>query len=193
MARSPLGARAELKGPVGERNVYTLRPAAEWPRSRRAKAASSSRSGRSWRLATTPSSTPRKRSARFRVCRRNSPSHLARRGSIGRARPRLALLEGDEAATAEASLRLASRAGPIVRLEALSSARLDAGEDYDLAGLVRMRGRDQHRGGGRQCEPDDNRLGCREPSPQNAQRRASPNGSTTTQSPNRRPLCRSSL
>ena len=25
MARSPLGARAELKGPVGERNVYTLR------------------------------------------------------------------------------------------------------------------------------------------------------------------------
>ena len=26
MARSPLGARAELKGPVGERNVYTLKP-----------------------------------------------------------------------------------------------------------------------------------------------------------------------
>ena len=26
MARSPLGARVELKGPVGERNVYALRP-----------------------------------------------------------------------------------------------------------------------------------------------------------------------
>ena len=47
-----------------------------------------------------------------------------------------ALLEGDEGATMEASLRLAGRAGPIVRLQALSSARLDAGEDYNLADLV---------------------------------------------------------
>ena len=47
-----------------------------------------------------------------------------------------ALLEGDEAATAEALRKLASRPGPIVRLEALSSARLVAGEDYYLADLV---------------------------------------------------------
>ena len=47
-----------------------------------------------------------------------------------------ALLEGDEAATSEALRKLASRAGPIVRLEALSSARLAAGEDYNLADLV---------------------------------------------------------
>ena len=47
-----------------------------------------------------------------------------------------ALLEGDEAATAEAARRLASRDGPIVRLQALSSARLAAGEDYNLADLV---------------------------------------------------------
>jgi RHH-type proline utilization regulon transcriptional repressor/proline dehydrogenase/delta 1-pyrroline-5-carboxylate dehydrogenase len=32
--------------------------------------------------------------------------------------------------------KLASRAGPIVRLQALSSARLAAGEDYNLADLV---------------------------------------------------------
>jgi RHH-type proline utilization regulon transcriptional repressor/proline dehydrogenase/delta 1-pyrroline-5-carboxylate dehydrogenase len=32
--------------------------------------------------------------------------------------------------------KLASRAGPIVRLEALSGARLAAGEDYNLADLV---------------------------------------------------------
>ena len=47
-----------------------------------------------------------------------------------------ALLEGDEAATSEALRKLASRAGPIVRLEALSTARLAAGEDYNLADLV---------------------------------------------------------
>ena len=47
-----------------------------------------------------------------------------------------ALLEGDEAGTAEALRRLASRRGPIVRVQALSSARLAAGEDYNLADLV---------------------------------------------------------
>jgi RHH-type transcriptional regulator, proline utilization regulon repressor / proline dehydrogenase / delta 1-pyrroline-5-carboxylate dehydrogenase len=47
-----------------------------------------------------------------------------------------ALLEGDEAATSDALRKLASRAGPIVRLQALSSARLAAGEDYNLLDLV---------------------------------------------------------
>ena len=32
--------------------------------------------------------------------------------------------------------KLAGRAGPIVRLQALSTARLAAGEDYNLADLV---------------------------------------------------------
>ena len=39
MARSPLGARVELMGPVGERNVYALRRAAGSRRWRRAGAA----------------------------------------------------------------------------------------------------------------------------------------------------------
>ena len=47
-----------------------------------------------------------------------------------------ALLEGDDAATSEALRKLASRPGPIVRLQALSGARLAAGEDYNLADLV---------------------------------------------------------
>jgi len=47
-----------------------------------------------------------------------------------------ALLEGDEAATAEALRKLATRPGPIVRLQALSSSRLAAGEDYNLTDLV---------------------------------------------------------
>jgi RHH-type transcriptional regulator, proline utilization regulon repressor / proline dehydrogenase / delta 1-pyrroline-5-carboxylate dehydrogenase len=47
-----------------------------------------------------------------------------------------ALLEGDEAATSDALRKLTSRTGPIVRLQALSSARLAAGEDYNLTDLV---------------------------------------------------------
>jgi RHH-type proline utilization regulon transcriptional repressor/proline dehydrogenase/delta 1-pyrroline-5-carboxylate dehydrogenase len=47
-----------------------------------------------------------------------------------------ALLEGDKAATVDALRKLAARLGPIVRLQALSSARLVAGEDYSLADLV---------------------------------------------------------
>jgi RHH-type proline utilization regulon transcriptional repressor/proline dehydrogenase/delta 1-pyrroline-5-carboxylate dehydrogenase len=47
-----------------------------------------------------------------------------------------ALLEGNEAATSDTLRKLASRAGPIVRLQALSSARLAAGEDYNLLDLV---------------------------------------------------------
>jgi len=47
-----------------------------------------------------------------------------------------ALLEGDEETTSEALRKLASRTGPIVRLQALSPARLAAGEDYTLTDLV---------------------------------------------------------
>jgi RHH-type transcriptional regulator, proline utilization regulon repressor / proline dehydrogenase / delta 1-pyrroline-5-carboxylate dehydrogenase len=47
-----------------------------------------------------------------------------------------ALLEGDEGVTSDALRKLASRTGPIVRLQALSSAGLAAGEDYNLADLV---------------------------------------------------------
>jgi len=47
-----------------------------------------------------------------------------------------ALLEGDEGTTSEALRKLASRTGPIVRIQALSSARLAADEDYNLTDLV---------------------------------------------------------
>jgi RHH-type transcriptional regulator, proline utilization regulon repressor / proline dehydrogenase / delta 1-pyrroline-5-carboxylate dehydrogenase len=47
-----------------------------------------------------------------------------------------ALLEGEAAATSDALRKLASRAGPIVRLQGLSSALLAAGEDYNLTDLV---------------------------------------------------------
>ena len=137
MARSPLGARVELKGPVGERNVYALRPRG------RVAAVAASESGLLVQigaiLATGNHAVINETQAERALA--GLPAELRHR--ISRvadplAAPALAfaLLEGDEAATAEASRRLAGRAGPIVRLEALSSARLDAGEDYNLADLV---------------------------------------------------------
>ncbi len=160
MARSPLGARAELKGPVGERNVYTLR------RRGRIAAVAACESGLLIEigaiLATGNDAVVNAALAervlsglpvelRHRVHRIEDPLRA----------PALAfaLLEGDAAATSEALRKLASRAGPIVRLQALSTARLAAGEDYDLARPRRgMRDCYQHRRRRRQCEPDDNRL-----------------------------------
>ena len=46
------------------------------------------------------------------------------------------LFEGEAEALADAMRRLANRPGPIVRLQALTPARLAAGEDFDLAALV---------------------------------------------------------
>ena len=137
MARSPIGARAELKGPVGERNVYTLK------RRGRIAAAAASDAGLLLQigaiLATGNDAVVS--AARARRLLSGLPAELAHR--IARADDPLdapalafALLEGDETATAEAALRLAGRDGPIVRLQALSSARLEAGEDYNLADLV---------------------------------------------------------
>jgi RHH-type proline utilization regulon transcriptional repressor/proline dehydrogenase/delta 1-pyrroline-5-carboxylate dehydrogenase len=47
-----------------------------------------------------------------------------------------ALVEGEDGAVADAARRLAARSGPIVRMQALSTVRLAAGEDYNLADLV---------------------------------------------------------
>jgi RHH-type transcriptional regulator, proline utilization regulon repressor / proline dehydrogenase / delta 1-pyrroline-5-carboxylate dehydrogenase len=137
MARSPIGARVELRGPVGERNIYTLR------RRGRIAAVAASDSGLLIQigaiLATGNDAVVSAALAervllglpaefRHRISRVEDP--LGARGLA------FALLEGDEAATSDALRKLASRAGPIVRLQALSSARLAAGEDYNLLDLV---------------------------------------------------------
>ena len=137
MARSPIGARAELKGPVGERNVYTLR------RRGRIAAVAASESSLLIQigsiLATGNDAVVDATLAERALSR--LPAELVHRISRVKdplAAPALAfaLLEGDEPATAEALRKLASRPGPIVRLQALSSSRLAAGEDYNLADLV---------------------------------------------------------
>jgi RHH-type transcriptional regulator, proline utilization regulon repressor / proline dehydrogenase / delta 1-pyrroline-5-carboxylate dehydrogenase len=137
MARSPLGARVELKGPVGERNVYSFR------RRGRIAAVAASESGLLIQIGAvlaTGNDAVVDTAAAERILSR-LPSELAHRISrvehpLGAPALAFALLEGDEAATAEALHKLASRNGPIVRLQALSPARLDAGEDYILSDLV---------------------------------------------------------
>ena len=137
MARSPIGARVELKAPVGERNVYTLRPRG------RIAAVGASESGLLIQigaiLATGNDAVVSATLAERALS--GLPPELAHR--IARVEDPLsapalafALLEGDKGATSETLGRLASRAGPIVRLQALSSAGLAAGEGYNLADLV---------------------------------------------------------
>jgi RHH-type proline utilization regulon transcriptional repressor/proline dehydrogenase/delta 1-pyrroline-5-carboxylate dehydrogenase len=137
MARSPLGARVELKGPVGERNVYTLR------RRGRIAAVAASESGLLIQIgailatgndAVVSAALPERVPSGLLVELRHRISRIE--NPLGAPALAFALLEGDEAATLEALRKLASRAGPIVRLQALSTARLAAGEDYNLADLV---------------------------------------------------------
>jgi RHH-type proline utilization regulon transcriptional repressor/proline dehydrogenase/delta 1-pyrroline-5-carboxylate dehydrogenase len=137
MARSPLGARAELKGPVGERNVYALRPRG------RIAAVAASESGlliQIGAILATGNDAVVGAALAHRALR-GLPAELAHRiieveDPLDAPALAFALLEGEGKATAEALRRLAARPGPIVRLQALSSTRLAAGEDYDLAELV---------------------------------------------------------
>jgi RHH-type transcriptional regulator, proline utilization regulon repressor / proline dehydrogenase / delta 1-pyrroline-5-carboxylate dehydrogenase len=137
MARSPIGARVELRGPVGERNIYALR------RRGRIAAVAASESGLLIQvgaiLATGNDAVVSSAAAEHVLTR--LPPELAHRIShvqdpFGAPALAFALLEGDEGVTSDALRKLASRTGPIVRLQALSSAGLAAGEDYNLADLV---------------------------------------------------------
>ncbi len=138
-ARSPLGARVELPGPVGERNVYALR------RRGRIAAVADSDSAILIQIGTilaTGNDAVVDAGAMERL--RGLPPELSRRVAPAPApldAPALAgaLVAGDGEAVSAALLRLAARPGPIVRLQALSPARLAGGEDYDLALLVEER------------------------------------------------------
>jgi RHH-type proline utilization regulon transcriptional repressor/proline dehydrogenase/delta 1-pyrroline-5-carboxylate dehydrogenase len=139
-ARSPLGARVELAGPVGERNVYTLR--------RRGLIAALAETATGLRLqlaailATGNDAAVRGLLARAAL--NGLPAELAHRVTgfddpLAAAGLAGALIEGEAPAVAEAARRLAARPGPILRAQALSSAELLAGENYRLADLVEER------------------------------------------------------
>jgi RHH-type proline utilization regulon transcriptional repressor/proline dehydrogenase/delta 1-pyrroline-5-carboxylate dehydrogenase len=135
-SRSPLGARVELKGPVGEQNVYVLRP-----RGKIAALASDEQAAMIQIGAILATGNDALVSPGEAVALKRLPPELVHRVKMvlyPLEAPALAgvLFEGDTFKLVEAVQRLARRPGPIVRLQALTPARLAAGEDYDLAGLL---------------------------------------------------------
>jgi RHH-type proline utilization regulon transcriptional repressor/proline dehydrogenase/delta 1-pyrroline-5-carboxylate dehydrogenase len=136
MARSPLGARVELNGPVGERNVYALKP-----RGRIAAVATSESAALIQIGAILATGNDAVVSAGETLALKGLPPELTHRIAMAfypLDAPSLAgaLFEGEAAALAAALHHLAKRPGPIVRLQSLTPARLAAGEDYNLAELV---------------------------------------------------------
>jgi RHH-type transcriptional regulator, proline utilization regulon repressor / proline dehydrogenase / delta 1-pyrroline-5-carboxylate dehydrogenase len=135
-SRTPLGARVELKGPVGERNVYALR------RRGRIAAIAASRSAALIEIgAILAAGGDAIVSPGEEIGLKGLPAELSRRVTMALDpldAPGLAgvLFEGSAQALAEAMRRLAARPGPIVRLQALTPERLAAGEDFDLASLT---------------------------------------------------------
>ncbi len=136
MARSPLGARIELRGPVGERNVYTLKPRG------RIAAVAAGQSGALVQIgAILATGNDAVIDAGETLALKRLPPELTHRVVMAfypLDAPLIAgvLFEGEADALAAALRQLANRPGPIVRLQALTPARLAAGEDYNLAELV---------------------------------------------------------
>jgi RHH-type proline utilization regulon transcriptional repressor/proline dehydrogenase/delta 1-pyrroline-5-carboxylate dehydrogenase len=136
MTRSPLGARVELRGPVGERNVYALRPRGP------IAAVASSESGLLIQIgAILATGNNAVVNAGETLALKRLPPELTHRVTMAFfpfEAPSLAgVLFGGETDALGAILReLANRPGPIVRVQALTPARLAAGEDYNLAELV---------------------------------------------------------
>ncbi len=139
MSRSPLGVRLELSGPVGERNLYALK------RRGRIAAIAADRSAGLIQIGTIlATGNEAVISPGVVTALGGMPVELERHIETSLApleAPSLAgaLIACDAAAVPAALSRLALRAGPIVRLQALTPERLAAGEDYDLALLVEER------------------------------------------------------
>src|SRR5271165_4263270 len=139
MARSPLGARAELKGPVGERNVYGLKPRG------RIAAVAASQSGLFIEIGTIlATGNDAIVGPGVETALKGLPTEFGHRIKMALSpcdAPFLAgaLFAGDSDGLAAALSRLSARPGAIVRVQALTLARLAAGEDYDLLSLVEER------------------------------------------------------
>ena len=136
LSRSPLGARVELSGPVGERNVYGLR--------RRGKIAAVAATGSALLIqvgAILATGNDAIVSASAAEALKGLPAELALRitqvdDPLKATALAGALFEGGAEALASVMRKLAARPGPIVRLQALEPERIAAGEDYSLADLV---------------------------------------------------------
>jgi len=137
-SRSPLGARVELMGPVGERNVYALRRRGKIAALATSRSAALIQIGAILAAGNDAVVSP---GEEMEMALKGLPAELSRRVTMAFApleTPGLAgvLFEGGAQALVDAMRRLAARPGPIVRLQALTPERLAAGEDYDLASLA---------------------------------------------------------
>jgi RHH-type proline utilization regulon transcriptional repressor/proline dehydrogenase/delta 1-pyrroline-5-carboxylate dehydrogenase len=136
MSRSPLGVRVELKGPVGERNVYTLR------RRGRIAALTASESAALIQIGTIlATGNDAIVGPGEELALKGFPPELSHRVTMALDpldAPGLAgvLFAGSRGALVNVMRRLAARHGPIVRVHTMTPERLAAGEDYDLASLV---------------------------------------------------------
>ncbi|RBP04644.1 L-proline dehydrogenase /delta-1-pyrroline-5-carboxylate dehydrogenase [Roseiarcus fermentans] len=139
MTRSPLGARVELPGPVGERNLYAL------GRRGRIAAIADGESAMLIQIGTIlATGNDAIVGAGFAQALKGLPPEFARRIETAPApldAPGLAgaLIAGESEAVSAALAQVAARPGPIVRVQALSPERVAAGEDYDLSLLVEER------------------------------------------------------
>ncbi|WP_428374594.1 trifunctional transcriptional regulator/proline dehydrogenase/L-glutamate gamma-semialdehyde dehydrogenase [Lichenicoccus sp.] len=133
--RSPLGAELVLPGPVGERNVYALRPRGV------VLCVAETLQGAAVQLACVLATGNRPlidRPERFAVLLERLPADL-----LGQDGPGLdaapfaaALFEGDGDELAEFSIRMAHRHGPLVTIFAFSSREIRSGRIYPLEFLL---------------------------------------------------------
>jgi len=140
VARSRLGAVTELAGPVGERNVYALRPRGSFAALAATYAALFTQIGA---ILATGNRALVERGLLTRLFVGAPPQVVDRISEsddvIGE--PALAgvLFEGGETALRLTAKALADRPGPIVALQALTSESFAAGDDYDLDYLLEER------------------------------------------------------
>jgi RHH-type transcriptional regulator, proline utilization regulon repressor / proline dehydrogenase / delta 1-pyrroline-5-carboxylate dehydrogenase len=138
LAGSALGAKVELAGPVGERNLYALRP-------RGAIAAlAPTTSGllvQVGALLATGNVVVIDRSNPARSALDGAPAEVVSRLVVADDWPKMqhlggVLFEGDEAALMKLNQQVAERPGPILAVQAATPARQKAGGDYDLTRLL---------------------------------------------------------
>ena len=140
-ARAVTGQRIELPGPVGESNIYELRPRG------RILLMPSTDAGLLLQLgavlATGNSALFDSRAVNADLLK-DLPSAVAEnvvvaadwtKGPV----PAAALVEGDEARVRAVSIDIAAIEGPVIPVQGLSSADLAGGADYSLEGLVEER------------------------------------------------------
>ena len=136
---SPVGAKRDLAGPVGEHNYYALEPRGA------VLCIASTAHGLHMQIGAALAAGNRAviDPASPRAALGNMPRGLADHIIIAQSRAAasfdVALLEGDAEDVKRTALELAARPGPIIGLQALSSAALAAGAGYALEWLVTER------------------------------------------------------